>query len=178
LTLGLGLILIGLAILMVWPRSEDVSAQTQGGQFKTVPAEVNYEAPSLILSDLYGQEHGLADYRGQIVLVNLWATWCPPCKAEMPTLQAYYEDHQAEGFMTIAISNGDAEDKVAEFIEDYGLTFTVLLDPELIAGREAFKSTSLPSSFVIDRKGQIRLRWIGEIDRETLEEYVTPLIME
>ena len=176
--LGAGLILVGLAALMLWPRPEVAAGSPASGALMTIPVEVDYEAPELTLSDLVGQEQSLADYRGQVVLVNLWATWCPPCKAEMPTLQAYYEDHAAEGFMTIAISDGDPADKVAEFVNAYELTLTVWLDPTYIASEQAFKTRNLPSSFVIDREGQIRLRWVGEIDRATLEKYVTPLILE
>ena len=86
--------------------------------------------------------------------------------------------HQADGFMTIAISDGDPADAVEAFIMQYKLPFVVLVDPDHIAATQAFKTRSLPSSFVIDRECNIRLRWVGEIDRDTLEEYVTPLILE
>ena len=176
--LGVGLILVGAAAFLLWPRP-DVSADgAVSGQSLTVPVAVDYEAPELTLSDLEGVEHSLADYRGQVVLVNLWATWCPPCKAEMPTLDAYYQAHQADGFVTLAINDGDPTDDVAQFAQDYKLTFPVLLDPTYEASERAFKSLNLPSSFVIDREGQIRLRWVGEIDRAALEKYVTPLILE
>jgi peroxiredoxin len=139
---------------------------------------VDYAAPKLTLSDLDGVERSLADYRGQVVLVNLWATWCPPCKAEMPTLKAYYEVYAADGFVTIAINDGDPAEAVTAFVQEYGLTFPVWLDPTYEATERAFKTRNLPSSFVIDREGNIRLRWVGEIDRATLEKYVTPLILE
>jgi thiol-disulfide isomerase/thioredoxin len=113
-----------------------------------------------------------------VVLVNLWATWCPPCKAEMPTLEAYYQAHQTDGFVTFAVDDGDPVDAVAAFVDQYNLSFTVLLDPTYEATDRAFKTRNLPSSFVIDRDGNVRLRWVGEIDRATLEKYVTPLITE
>ena len=144
----------------------------------TVPAAVNYAAPELTLSDLAGAKHSLADYHGQVVLVNLWATWCPPCKAEMPTLEAYYQAHQTDGFITVAIDDGDPTDSVASFVKQYSLSFPVLLDPTYQASDHAFKTRNLPSSFVIDREGNIRLRWVGEIDRASLEKYVTPLLVE
>jgi peroxiredoxin len=178
LVLGAGLVLLGVAALMLWPRPEASASSIQSGGAQTVPVEVDYEAPALALFDLEGQENSLADYRGKVVLVNLWATWCPPCKAEMPTLQAYYEAHQADGFVTIAINDGDPEDAVKAFAQEYALTFPVWLDPEYEATEQAFKTSNLPSSFVIDRDGQVRLRWVGEIDRATLEKYVTPLILE
>jgi len=176
LALGTGLVLLGLAAFVAWPRTETGSATP--ASIVSVPVEVNYAAPELALSALDGNQHALADYHGQVVLVNLWATWCPPCKAEMPTLEAYFQDHQADGFTTLAINDGDPTDAVTDFVQEYGLTFTVLLDPTYQATDHAFKTQNLPSSFVIDRDGNIRLRWVGEIDRTTLDKYVTPLILE
>ncbi len=175
---GMGLILLGMAAFIVWPGAEVSSNAALSNGSAAVPVAVNYAAPALTLSDLAGREHSLADYRGQVVLVNLWATWCPPCKAEMPTLEAYYQAYQADGFVTLAVNDGDPDDAVAVFVQEYGLTFPVLLDPTYQATDHAFKTRNLPSSFVIDRQGNIRLRWVGEIDRASLEKYVTPLILE
>ena len=176
--LGAGLILVGLAAFMLWPRPEVAASSPTSGTSLTVPVEVDYKAPALTLSDLDGMEYSLADYRGRVVLVNLWATWCPPCKAEMPTLKAYYEAHQADGFVVIAVNDGDPMDAVAAFVQEYSLTFPVWLDPTYEATERAFKTRNLPSSFVLDRDGNVRLRWVGEIDRASLEKYVTPLILE
>jgi peroxiredoxin len=174
--LGAGLILLGLAAIIAWPR-EPASTKVDPGNGRTVPVSVEYAAPDLTLQDLAGAEHSLAEYRGKVVLVNLWATWCPPCTAEMPTLLAYYHDHAAQGFVIVAISDGDPAPAVADFVREYSLTFPVWLDPTYIATEKAFKTRNLPSSFVIDREGTIRLRWVGEIDRTALEDYVTPLIV-
>ena len=176
--LGAGLILVGLAAFIALPKADASANSPLSGSSLTVPVEVDYAAPKLTLSDLDGVEHSLADYHGQVVLVNLWATWCPPCKAEMPTLKAYYEEHAVDGFVTIAINDGDPNDAVAAFVQEYDLTFPVWLDPTYEATERAFKARNLPSSFVIDREGTIRLRWVGEIDRAALEKYVTPLILK
>jgi cytochrome c biogenesis protein CcmG/thiol:disulfide interchange protein DsbE len=178
LVLGTGLILLGLAAFVAWPRVEASPDAALPGVSSTVPVAVHYAAPLLTLSDLAGAEHSLIDYHGQVVLVNLWATWCPPCKAEMPTLEAYYQAHQADGFVTLAINDGDPSDAVTTFVQEYNLSFTVLLDPTYQATDHAFKTHNLPSSFVIDREGNVRLRWVGEIDRASLEKYVTPLFLE
>jgi cytochrome c biogenesis protein CcmG/thiol:disulfide interchange protein DsbE len=178
LVLGAGLILLGLAAFVAWPKAESSPDAALSGVSSTVPVAVNYAAPVLTLSDLAGTEHSLLDYQGRVVLVNLWATWCPPCKAEMPTLEAFYQAHQEDGFVTLAINDGDPSDAVATFAREYNLTFPVLLDPMYLATDHAFKTQNLPSSFVIDREGNVRLRWVGEIDRASLEKYVTPLILE
>jgi len=178
IVVGAGLILVGLAAFMLWPRPEVAASGPVSGVSMTVPVEVNYEAPELTLVNLNGQEQSLMDYQGQVVLVNLWATWCPPCKAEMPTLEAYYQAHQSDGFVTIAVNDGDPTDNVEAFVQEYKLSFPVWLDPTYQATDHAFKTSNLPSSFVIDREGNIRLRWVGEIDSVALEKYVTPLILE
>ena len=93
-------------------------------------------------------------------------------------MQAFYMAHQADGFTIIAIDDGDPAADVVKFVQEYQLTFPVWLDPKYTATEIAFKSMSLPSSYVIDRNGVIRLQWIGEITNAMLEKYVTPMIME
>ena len=168
--LGLGLILIAAASYFFF-----VPPQTD---FSTVPVQVNFPAPEVTLTDTANVSHSLADYRGLVVLVNLWATWCPPCKEEMPTLQAFYDKYKENGFVIIAINDGDPKTDVLQFVKDYELTFPVWLDPTYYATEQAFKTLNLPSSYVIDRNGTVRLSWVGGINRKTLDKYVTPLITE
>lgn len=170
---AVGLFLVGTAIIFALPRAqEEVIAN---GEASSIPVAVNFPAPELTLTDLGGNTRSLANHLGQIVLVNNWATWCPPCKAEMPALQAYYQAHAAEGFVIIGIEAGEAADEVTAFVKQYGLTFPIWLDPFGMA-IEAFKNNNLPSSYVIDRSGTLRLAWAGAISREMLEKYVTPLL--
>ncbi len=171
---AVGLFLIGFAVLaLVSPKTEGNAASLNS----VVPVEVNFAAPELSLQNLNGERESLADHRGSVALVNNWATWCPPCKAEMPTLAAYYDEHRDEGFTIIAIEAGDPADVVSQFAQSYGLTFPVWLDP----GGEslkAFRNGTLPNSYVIDRTGIVRYAWTGEISRAMLDKYVTPLIAE
>jgi cytochrome c biogenesis protein CcmG, thiol:disulfide interchange protein DsbE len=175
---GVGLILFGIAAAFLLPARLAANDPAVATDFSAVPVNVAFEAPSLALTDLQGIRHSLAEYRGRVVLVNLWATWCPPCRAEMPNLQAYFERHQGEGFIVIAIDDGDLTPDVSAFAAEYGLTFPVWLDPTYQATDHAFKTKNLPSSYVIDRKGMVRLAWVGAIDSENLERFVTPLIKE
>jgi thiol-disulfide isomerase/thioredoxin len=170
LLLGLGLLLIVISAFVIL---RDLSLPSD---FSTIPAQVNYPAPELTLTDLQDATHSLADYRGQVVLVNLWATWCPPCKEEMPTLQAYYNKHVDEGFTIVAVNDGDPTPDVIQFVKDYQLTFPVWLDPTYIATEQAFVSKNLPTSYVIDRRGTVRLMWVGGISRRMLDKHVTPII--
>ncbi len=172
LFLGLGVILITGSVYFFLRNTlspTDLSA---------VPVKVNYSAPALTLSTMQGKSVSLTDFRGQVILVNLWATWCPPCKEEMPALETFYRKHKNDGFTIVAVNDGDPTPDVIQFTKDYGLTFPVWLDPTYIATEQAFKTMNLPSSFVINRQGTIVLSWVGGINRKTLEKYVAPIIDE
>lgn len=171
---AIGLFLIGFAVLTLASPKTEANAGTQNS---VVPVEVNYAAPELSLENLAGEAESLAGYLGQVVLVNNWATWCPPCKAEMPTLVAYHNEHTADGFSIIAVDAGEPADIVSQFAKSFSMTFPVWLDPNGEALR-AFGNGSLPNSYVIDRTGTVRYAWTGEISKAMLEEYVTPLIEE
>jgi len=176
LVVGVGLMLVALAGFLAIPKAAESVSQLEEGL--VVPAAVNYPAPDVSLTDLNGKPVSLADYDGQVILYNAWATWCPPCKAEMPTLQAYYEKYQGQGFVIIAIEDGLQGDiDVETFVKDFGLTFPVWPDPTNKA-TTAFGVTGLPTSFVIDREGTVRLTWSGKISMAALEKYVTPLLAE
>jgi len=141
------------------------------------PNEVNQPAPELTLFDLDGVEVSLTDFKGEVILVNNWATWCPPCRLEMPEFQVYFENHQDQGFQIVAIEASQPENEVRTFVEQLKLDFVILLDPEN-KSLVTFQNGSLPNSFVIDRKGNLRLAWLGAINEATLEQYVTPLLEE
>jgi peroxiredoxin len=172
LVVGLGLIFVAAAAFFSIPQ-----AQAEVTQISTAaqPLAVDYMAPEVKLTDLANTPVALSDYLGQVVLYNAWATWCPPCKEEMPTLNAYYQAHQKEGFVVIAIEDGQPVDEVAEYAKSHGLTFPVWPDLEWKA-TTAFKTDVLPSSFVIDRSGRVVLSWTGPISLESLEKYITPII--
>ena len=173
--IGAGLLLLGAVALALLPKPGNTAESSEVNS--AIPVEVNYPAPELSLNDLDGNPVTLEDYLGTVVLVNNWATWCPPCKAEMPTLQAYFEDHTDKGFTIIAIESGDPVAEVKEFVKDYGLTFPVWADANM-ASIAAFRNPGLPSSYVIDRDGTVRLAWAGAVSRKMLDKYVTPLLEE
>jgi thiol-disulfide isomerase/thioredoxin len=178
---GIGLLLIGGGLVLFGVLSAVVLAgqaqAPQTGRPSVIPQPVSFDAPPLALDTLQGRPAALDEYAGRVVLVNNWATWCPPCREEMPALQAYYQQHQAEGFTIVAVNAGDAAGDVQEFVDRMGLTFEVWLDPAGEALR-LFRNDSLPSSYVIDRQGVVRLAWTGGITQEILEEYITPLLEE
>ncbi len=119
-------------------------------------------APDLALEDSNGQLVRLSDLRGRPVLVNFWASWCPPCQAEMPALQRVYDDYGEQGYVILAVNTTfqDSEAEALAFIEERGLTFPVLWDWDGDAARR-YEVRSMPTSFFIDADGIIRDVVIG-----------------
>ena len=178
IVLGVVLILVGIALYLLWSGFQSLSDfTTDSDRGSAVPLAVNYPAPQLDLQSLDGKNESLADFHQDVLLVNNWATWCPPCKAEMPTLEAYYEAHSAQNFLIIAIEAGEARDSVSQFAQSHALKFHVWLDPQN-ASLAMFKNASLPNSYVIDRMGTVRYAWTGAVSRSVLEKYITPLLTQ
>ncbi|MBT3314179.1 MAG: TlpA family protein disulfide reductase [Anaerolineae bacterium] len=176
ITMGLGIVLIGVAALFLMSKAE--SAASAGGapeEYSSIPMEVDFAAPELALENLAGEPESLEDYLGEVVLLNLWATWCPPCIKELPVLQEYYAEHRADGFVILGVDSQESPEVVEKYIKTTDVTYPIWIDEQGKAG-EAFSSFSLPTSFVIDREGTVRLAWTGAISKAMLEKHVTPVI--
>jgi thiol-disulfide isomerase/thioredoxin len=173
---GVGLIAIGIMFMLILGAA-DRSPSASSTDLSAVPVKMDFPAPELDLFTLDGAPVSLSDHRGSVVLVNLWATWCPPCRQEMPTLQAFYEKYKSDGFVLIAIDQEETRGVVKPFVDEFKLTFPIWLDKNYLAQKE-FKTMSLPSSYVVDRDGQVRLMWIGSISMSNLEKYVPDIILE
>jgi peroxiredoxin len=138
-------------------------------------------APAYRAFTLAGDTVTMASLRGAPVLLNLWATWCPPCREEMPSLQRVHEDYQGRGLHVVGVSldNGEAGAAIAQFVEQYGITFTILHDPHDEA-TTAFRTFGLPETFLIGPDGRLLRRWRGKVDgdsrtfRKALELAVRP----
>jgi len=120
-------------------------------------------APELVLQALDGPAHRLADYRGRVVLVNFWATWCEPCRDEMPSMQRLKEKLAGRPFAVLAVNLDEPEARIRTFLSRMKVDFTVLLDP----GRAAAKSWNariLPASYLVGPDGRIRYSVVGELD--------------
>lgn len=170
-----GVFLLGAALIPLLLKGQEAALDSSA--YTLAPSTANYAAPGLALNDVEGNLDSLQNYAGMVILVNNWATWCPPCKAEMPEIKKYYEAHADQGFMVIAIESGEPAEDVAAFVEQYSLPFTVWLDPNGDA-LNAFQNYNLPSTYIIDRDGIVRMSWTGQLNLETLEKYVTPLLEE
>ncbi len=130
-----------------------------------VQAEVGHLAPDFTLKTFEGGTVRLSELRGQkVVLINFWATWCPPCRLEMPTMQQIYSEHKDRGFEILAVNiESDAEQAISDFVKELRLTFPILLDPDMKVTRK-FRVIGLPVSVLIDRQGIVRAKEIGYHD--------------
>ena len=136
------------------------------------------EAPVADLPKLGADGIGsLADQKGKVVVLNIWASWCPPCKTEMPLLQRTHERIASQGGMVLGIDTQDSHDAAMEFLREKQITFPSLRDRDREYGRK-YGVTGYPETFLIDRDGKIAALKRGPITQEWLDEALTPLLEE
>lgn len=140
------------------------------GRERYRPIVAGTPAPDFTAKDMSGVEARLSDYRGKVVLLNVWATWCPPCREEMPSMQRLYEAVEGSDFVILAVSidarKGEQDPfgreggDLAAFAEEMGLTFTILHDPEGLI-QATYQTTGVPETFLIGRDGLIYKKVAG-----------------
>ncbi|CAI2718797.1 peroxiredoxin family protein [Nitrospina watsonii] len=133
------------------------------------PFEVEYPAeafiaPNFELTTLNGGKISLKDYRGKVVFINFWATWCATCKVEMPSMQRVYDKFKDRGFEMLTISVDKDQKLIQPFMDKYNLTFPVLLDPEETIAKQVYKTTGVPETFIVSKNGIIVHKAIGPRD--------------
>jgi cytochrome c biogenesis protein CcmG, thiol:disulfide interchange protein DsbE len=170
-TIFLGVLLIlsvatvALGVWLLVDQRQQITAQSRAAAAANEPAP----APDFELTASDGQVIRLQDLRGKVVLLNFWATWCPPCKAEMPDLNALQQKYGAErDFVVLGINDEEGAADVAAFAEREGIAFPLLLDPDGRVIEKLFDVRYLPTSMIIDREGNIRDTWRGQIAREAM----------
>ncbi len=141
------------------------------------PPRVGTKMINFSLQDLDGKTVKLSDYAGHPVLVNTWATWCPPCRAEMPDLNAFYQKHESEGFVVLAINAGETRDQADAFSKQLALTFPILLDPEEKL-MDRLSIHDFPTSILVGPDGLVKSVHIGMYTQLQLEEEVLPYLKQ
>jgi peroxiredoxin len=135
---------------------------TKASVNQTSAPQTGFTAPDFTLQSIDGETYTLSELKGSAVLINLWATWCPPCRAEMPTIEKMYQEYKKQGLVVIAVDMTYQDDPAAIplFAQEYNLTFPILLDEKAFVG-SAYQLRSLPSSYFINRAGIISEVVIG-----------------
>lgn len=133
-------------------------------------------APEVSLQTMDGRSFNLAELRGRVVLLNFWATWCIPCRSEIPELNTMHRDLESRGLSVVGVSTYDGADGVRDFWKDIKQDYTVLLGDQEVGSK--FGVPALPTTFILDREGRIRAKIVGEKKREFFEAAVKPLLDE
>lgn len=157
---GLFLVVVGIGFL-----GYRVFMPVSGTGDDSSPVAAGMMATNFRLKNLQGQPVTLSSLRGKVVFLNVWATWCGPCREEMPSMEQLYEEFkQSKDFVMLAVSQDRAgREAVMPFVESHHIHFEVLLDPKNIVG-DAYDVTGVPETFIIDRKGRIVAHHVGAFD--------------
>ena len=173
LFLAMWLVLAGMHV------SADTGESALGYQFS--PVTPLLAAPDFTLEDMDGESYKLQDYRGKVVLINFWATWCPPCRKEMPALEALYRKLGGDSFAVLAVNQWEDPDHVFAYTGELNVfpTFPILFDPESKISA-AYGVKGLPTSFLIDTKGRLAYRAVGgrAFDHPEVERLIRELLAD
>ena len=138
-------------------------------------AQKGRAAPDFILPSLDTETYRLSDLQGRPIIINLWATWCVPCRAEMPELVRTYNEHKDAGLAVLAVDVKESDAEVQRFADEFGMTFPILMDRSGEVA-SAYRMTGLPQSYFIDRTGVIQEIAIGGMDRTILQQKLAAIL--
>lgn len=172
LLIGVG---VGAAIIFGFLRLSD--SPKAGESFSNADADaglaVGDQAPNFELATLSGETIALEDLRGHPVLINFWATWCGPCRLEMPAFQTRFEQYAGD-LQIVAVNFDEPQDEVQAFVDELDLTFDILLDPGAEV-QQLYQIRAYPTSFFVDAEGVIQVQHIGLIVESQLDDYLTQI---
>ncbi len=175
---GWTLLLLGVAVMgLGWiAYSQEEAASPSGEEGLTEAPIAGYLAPGFTLTSTLGEQIVLADYRGQPVVLNFWATWCPPCRAEMPEFQSASVKYNGQ-VTILGVDQGEPPSIVADFGSALSITYPLLVDQENVASRD-YNVTALPTTVFIDGRGVVREITTGMVSKAVLEDRIERLIAE
>ncbi|MGP7815891.1 peroxiredoxin family protein [Niallia sp. 01092] len=156
-------IMCSVVLTLIFCSSDTLAAQNEAQEL-----EIGAKAPDFSLKNLAGDTVKLSDYRGKKVMLNFWATWCPPCKQEMPTIQQFFKESGNK--VVILAVNIDGTEDVVDFVNNRHLTFPILLD-EKDKVNELYKIITIPTTFFIDENGVIKQKYYSAMPITIMREY-------
>lgn len=141
-----------------------------------VNAQVLQEAPDFTLPDLNGESFNFSELKGKVIILDFWATWCPPCRAEIPHFISLYSRYKEQGLEIVGVALDEGGDKtVKSFAEDFGINYPILIGNSEVA--DAYGGIrGIPTTFIIDRKGRIIEKFVGYRDKEVFESAIQKLL--
>lgn len=147
-----------------------------GGSQASGPAALaGQQAPSFAVPALGGATSGLDRYRGRVVVMNLWASWCPPCRAEMPDLQHLYQSYKSKNVVVLGVDQGESAQRVSAFAQSLGIHYPILLDEQQQYGR-VYAALGLPTTIVVSPQGTVVRGFDGPLSYPQMVAAVTPLL--
>lgn len=151
------------------------------GSIVLLEPDRRYVAPDLIGTTIDGERFALAEERGDIVVLNVWASWCAPCRAEAPILQQAYEEFKDEGVEFVGLDTRDSDASARTFINRFGITYPNVVDPDgrlQLLFADSLPPQAIPSTIVIDRRGRVAARMLGAVSISELRGVIEPLLAE
>lgn len=141
-----------------------------------VVLQTGQAAPDFTLQTLDGKPAKLSDYKGKVVMVNFWATWCEDCRTEMPALEKAYEAHKDQGLVILGVDLKESHASVNGFVGNYGITYPVLMDKDDSVAVDLYKVKPIPTTFFIDRDGVLRDKTEAPMTADYIENTLKPLL--
>lgn len=154
---------------------ETITSMTRSAPDPVPTADIGQPAPPLQLPMVGGGETDLGAYRGQVILLNFWATWCEPCKAEMPVFERAQQQYRDQGLVVLGVNFQERDEEITTFLHQVGVTFPTLVDRTGEVSRQ-WRATGLPTTFLIDRQGIIRDVRVGAFTDAMLDDRLTKLL--
>lgn len=161
---------LALAAIVIVPLFRNGTAHASGPT-----SMVGQAAPVFTLHDDRGADVSLANYRGKIVVMNLWASWCPPCRAEMPDLQTFAREYAKDGVVVVGVNQGESPQRAAAFAQSLGITFPIWIDDSQRYGR-VYAALGLPTTVIVDRSGVVARGFDGALSIQQMRAAVAPMV--
>lgn len=170
------LMALSLILSVAWILMSRIPEQSDPSAAPPAP-RTGFRAPDFTLATLGGETVTLSDLQGQAVLINFWATWCPPCRAELPAIQAAYERYADQGLVVLAVDMAESPQTVAAFAQRFGLSFPIPLDRDGQVANQ-YRVRAIPTSFFVDREGVVRSVFTGPMNGPLIEDRLTRVMRE